>query len=56
MSCNSCLGTFLQLMMFEQQMQYMSESMFMLNFPNASVAEQWCYANDVSYGIIELLV
>ena len=22
-SCNSCLGTFLQLMMFEQQMQYM---------------------------------
>ena len=25
-------------MMFEQQMQYMSESMSMLNFPNASVA------------------
>ena len=32
------LRNLLQLMMFEQQMQYLSESMFMLNFPNASVA------------------
>ena len=27
--------------------------MFMLNFPNANFSsEEWCYANDVSYGII----
>ena len=32
------------------------ESTFMLNFPNASGnSEEWCYANDVSYGIIVLL-
>ena len=32
------------------------ESMFMLNFPNANVSsEEWCFANDVSYGIIMLL-
>ena len=32
------------------------ESMFMLNFPNGDVgSEEWCYANDVSYGIIVLL-
>ena len=28
----------------------------MLNFPNAIVSsEEWCYANDVSYGIIVFL-
>ena len=27
--------------------------MFMLNFPNANFSsEEWCYANDVSYGIM----
>ena len=36
----------------EQKMQ----NMFMLNFPNVNVSsEEWCYANDVSYGIIVLL-
>ena len=29
--------------------------MLMLNFPNANFSsEEWCYANDVSYGIIAL--
>ena len=27
--------------------------MFMLNFPNANFSsEEWCYANDIGYGII----
>ena len=31
-------------------------SMFRLNFPNANFSsEEWCYANDVSYGITVLL-